>query len=116
MDPLKTIRKLASEITDQKTLHPDFVYQRVLWTFVVGWEEGLQYCSRRRPVMQLDKYGNIIEIHRSLKDAGAAIGVSGASIRNVCKGKKHSCKGFHWRYIESPEQIKKILEGWQSKL
>ena len=116
MDPLKIIRKLASEITDQKKPNPDFVYQRIVWAFVTGWEEGLQHCAGRRPVAQMDQYGNVIKIHRSIKDAARAVKSGSTGIKDVCKGKQHTHKGFHWRYVEGAEQIKKIIEGWQSKL
>lgn len=116
MDPLRIIEKLTLEIIDQKTPDPDFIHQRLIWVFVAGWEEGIQHHSKRKPVIQMDQYGNIIKIHRSIKDAKNAVGSHRSSIENVCRGKKNSCKGFHWRYVEDPKQIKKILEGWQKKL
>jgi len=116
MDPLKIIRKLALEIIDQKECCPDFVHQRILWAFVAGWEEGLQHCSGRKPVIQLNQYGKIINIFRSMKDAGKIPGCNITGINAVCKGRRHSCGGSHWRYVEGGKQIKKIVEGWQNKL
>lgn len=120
MDPLKIVEKITNEIIQHfrlphKLCFP-FIKKAVTWAFVTGWEEGLQHNSKRRPVIQINKYGNIIRTHRSIKDASRTVETHRSSIENVCRGKKHSCKGFHWRYIEGAEQINEIIEGWQKKL
>jgi len=119
MDPLKVVEKATNEIIKHLNLThfaKPFIKKIVTWVYVAGWEEGLQHCAGRRPVVQMDEYGNIIKVFRSIKDAGRAVGTDRTNIKNVCKGKKHSCKGFHWRYVEGIEQIKEIVEGWQKKL
>lgn len=120
MDPLKVSEKIANEIVKHfqlpHTVCFSFIKKMVSWAYVAGWEEGTQHTSKRRPVVQMDQHGNVIKIYRSIKDASRTVGTHRSSIENVCKGKKNSCKGFHWRYVESPKQIKKIVEGWQKKL
>ena len=118
MDPLKVVEKATNEIIRNlrlpHTICFSYIKKIVSWVYVAGWEEGMQH--NRRPVIQMDEYGKVIKIHRSIKDASRAVETHRDSIKDVCKGRKHSCKGFHWRYIETPEQIKEILEGWQKKL
>lgn len=116
MDPLKIIQKLTIEITDQKVFDAYFVRDRIVWAFVAGWEKGLYQHSGRRPVIQMDQYGKVIKIHKSMKDAGKIDGFDQTGINAVCKGRRHSCGGFRWKYVDNPQQIKKILEGWQKEL
>jgi len=116
MDPLKIIQKLTIEITDQKVFDAYFIRDRIAWAFVAGWEEGVQYCSGRRPVVQMDQYGRVIKIYKSEKDAGKIDGFDQTAINAVCKGRRHSCSGFLWKYVDNPIEIKKILNEWQNKL
>lgn len=119
MDPLKVIKKITNEIIQHLDLISfafPFIKMMVTWAYIAGWEEGRQNNCKRHPVVQMDQYGKIIETYRSIKDASRAVETHRSSIENVCRGKCHSCKGFHWKYIEDTEQIKEIVEGWQNKL
>lgn len=61
-------------------------------------------CQARRaaaksiPVNQYDKFGNLIQMFKSLYDADRLLGVSYTSISKCCKGKLKSAGGYIWRY------------------
>ena len=43
--------------------------------------------------------GKILKIYNSISDANKDVGASG-HITSVCKGKRKSCKGYGWKYID----------------
>lgn len=56
-----------------------------------GYNAGLRksvYC------VELDK------IFPSIKDAAEALGICDTNISNCCQGKRITCGGYHWKYIE----------------
>ena len=60
--------------------------------------EKLKSSYRRKPVIQYDQYGVLIKEWESLRDAARNVNTSHSNIRNVCIGKKKSCKGFIWKF------------------
>jgi group I intron endonuclease len=52
----------------------------------------------RRPVIKLDKSGNILERFSSAEEAAKQIGYSRSSIYDVCYGKSHTCGGWAWKF------------------
>ena len=43
------------------------------------------------------------ELFRSVSSAARAYGLWNSLVCNVCKGKLHTCGGYHWRYAEDCE-------------
>ena len=59
--------------------------------------------GKRRPVLQLDKDGNVIREYASVTEAAEAVGSSSSHISRCCLGtvKGHkTVKGFYWKYKE----------------
>lgn len=54
--------------------------------------------SRRRPVVQMDLHGNIINTFAILNEAGRKTGISPAHICDVCNGKRNTAGGYIWKY------------------
>lgn len=50
------------------------------------------------PVVQLDKYFNIIKEYASQAEASLATGCDASGIHRCANGKQKYCKGFIWRY------------------
>lgn len=59
-----------------------------------------QSQSRKKPVLKLDMFNNIIEEYSSIKEANLAHNVKtmDGSISKVCKGKLKTRHGFRWKY------------------
>lgn len=52
-----------------------------------------------KPVIQMDMSGNVIAVHKSIKDAKIAVGLkSHNSIKNALTGKTKQSAGFRWSY------------------
>ena len=73
---------------------------------------NLNYGTRieklRKPVDQLDDYGNVIKIWESITDAENYYQVT--HIWECCAGKRGKCAGFRWRYHKNLEEFLKIME------
>ena len=120
MDPLHVVEKCTKEIIENFRL-PEricfpFIKKVLSWVYVAGWEEGTRSLSTRTPVIQLDKFGITIEIHRSLTDAARKTRISKSNISEVINSKQNSAGGYGWRRVSNPEEIDKILNGWQNEL
>lgn len=120
MDALNVVEKLTKEIIKHfrlpyKICFP-FIKKVLSWVYVAGWEEGMKQSQHRKPVMQLDQFGNVIKIHNSIKSAASFIDTDRSNISKVVKGKQHLAGGYKWRMVSNPEEMKEILEGWQNEL
>lgn len=56
------------------------------------------------PVVQLDKYGNLIQEFESTYAAARELDLDASAITKCCRKKLKSCGGFHWKYKEEYEQ------------
>lgn len=64
-----------------------------------------------RPVLKLDKEGNVIERFDSIVEASRISGYSFSTIYGVCSGAGNTCGGWVWKYDdERYEEIKKERE------
>ena len=61
---------------------------------------GKQIYVHRKPVIQLDKYGDRMHWYESSVAAANKTGLDCRNIRHVCNGKRHTCGGFGWRWDE----------------
>ena len=55
------------------------------------------------PVLQIDKYGNVINRFGSIKEATDSLGVKQSHISECCKGKRKTSYGFSWKYERSDD-------------
>ena len=55
------------------------------------------------PVLQIDKYGNVINRFGSIKEATDSLGVKQSHISECCKGKRKTSWGFSWKYERSDD-------------
>lgn len=60
-----------------------------------------------KKVGQFDKEGNLIKIYGSCREAGRE-GYTTTGVSAVCRGEKHTHKGFVWKYIGEENGICKI--------
>jgi len=121
MDPQHVVEAITTEIIEYfrlpKTLCFAFIKKRISWVYVAGWEEGVnQSGGIKSPVVQMDEYGNVIEIHKGIRVAAKKTKISRSSISKVTQGKLHSAGGFLWRKVDDPKEIHKMLNGWQDEL
>lgn len=53
------------------------------------------------PILQLDLFGNIINLWYGAKEAERECGFDASTITKCCKGKKLTHKGFRWVYLDN---------------
>lgn len=61
-------------------------------------KEKLKLINSKHKVIQLDIFGNIINIFLNTVDAAKALNTTKNNICMVCNGKRKSAKGFIFRY------------------
>ena len=120
MDPRHVVETITTEIIEHfrlpKKLCFPFIKKMLSWVYVAGWEEGRKQKGKRIPVIQMDEYGNVIEIHKSLSAAARKVNIDKSNISKALTNNHHSGGGFLWRELTGLKRIYKILEGWQDKL
>jgi len=70
---------------------------------IVTWDENqiAGVKDRECKVAQLTMDGVFMRGFNSIKDAEKETGCSSKHIPEVCKGKRNSCGGYKWRYLEA---------------
>ena len=54
----------------------------------------------KKPVIQMDEYGNRLHWYESSEAAARKLGIAGRNIRKVCDGERHTCGGYYWCWDE----------------
>jgi hypothetical protein len=54
----------------------------------------------KKPVIQMDEYGNRLHWYESSEAAARKLCVSGRNIRKVCDGERNFCGGYRWCWDE----------------
>lgn len=54
----------------------------------------------KKPVIQMDEYGNKLHWYASSEAAARKLGLQGRNIRKVCDGQRNFCGGYRWRWDE----------------
>ena len=54
----------------------------------------------KKPVIQMDEYGNRLHWYESSEAAARKLGITGRNIRKVCDGERHTCGGYYWKWDE----------------
>lgn len=54
----------------------------------------------KKPVIQMDEYGNRLHWYESSEAAARKLGVHGRNIRKVCDGERNTCGGYYWKWDE----------------
>lgn len=54
--------------------------------------------NKRKPVIQYDKYGNIIKEWEYVLEAATKLGLIASHISSVCNKKRKSCGGYIWKF------------------
>jgi len=75
-------------------------------SFHYRWEyaDGKGNMSQKKPIEQLTLYGEYLSMFESLAAAARQVSVAPSEIWLVCNNRRHTCKGFKWRY--KPEDAK----------
>jgi len=69
--------------------------------YAIGFDKGRKQSgyNNKKKVIQMDKYGNIINEFESCIKAAISVGVDKTSISKACLGRTASkIKGYYWRY------------------
>lgn len=68
----------------------------------VGYDIGRQefFDKTKKPVLCYDKNGIYIRKYKSISQAAEALGIDDYSIWRVLKGKRHTTKGYIFRYAK----------------
>lgn len=61
--------------------------------------------KNQKAVQQLDKYGNILNIYPSMKEAAKNTGTSPSKISLVCSGKRVTTGGYRWKLLNRDKDI-----------
>lgn len=57
------------------------------------------------PVIQLDMDGNFVNRFESITEAAQSIGLyNGSHITECCKGKRHKCGGYMWKFVDKESE------------
>ena len=54
----------------------------------------------KKPVIQMDEYGNKLHWYASSEAAARKLGIIGRNIRKVCDGERNFCGGYRWKWDE----------------
>lgn len=54
----------------------------------------------KKPVIQMDEYGNRLHWYESSEAAARKLGVNGRNIRRACDGQRKHCAGYRWCWDE----------------
>lgn len=54
----------------------------------------------KKPVIQMDEYGNRLHWYASSEAAARKLGITGRNIRKVCDGERNFCGGYRWCWDE----------------
>ena len=54
----------------------------------------------KKPVIQMDEYGNKLHWYPSSEAAARKLGLHGRNIRKVCDGERNFCGGYRWCWDE----------------
>ena len=54
----------------------------------------------KKPVIQMDEYGNRLHWYASSEAAARKLGLQGRNIRKVCDGQRNFCGGYRWCWDE----------------
>lgn len=63
-------------------------------------ENGLTKTTKGKMVLQIDRKGNVVVEHKSIRSAGRSIGKEMGNIANCCRGAVKTAYGYIWKYKE----------------
>jgi len=108
-------RKLCKE-TDEET-----VWCYLVQVYGAGYDLGYQHAiyqrGKRRPIMQIDRKGDIVKIHDSIKEAASKMKLNVATIGKALRGRYKTAGGFVWKYVDTKPATssEETIESYQSK-
>lgn len=82
-----------------------FGYQ---WVYKKDYNPNKKYIfvnNHIRPIVQLDKYDNLINEYQSIAEAEKITHIDNRAISAVCKKKRKTTSGFRWMYKEDYDQL-----------
>ena len=102
MNQEDTVDKVFDEMINRGMIIPKyhFVYLRLLYlVFAAGFDCGRLLKSHRKPVLQLDKFGNTIKEFVSATHAAAQFkNTDKSSISRAVLGKQQKAGGYRWKF------------------
>lgn len=112
MDPTKATKGLTKEIIDYFRMPEqicfDFIHDRFEWALAIGYEIGRAQNQSvfKKPVVQMDRAGIILNIYPSMRDAAKKADVRISAISEVCREKRKTAGGFKWEFLNSKDFYK----------
>lgn len=67
-------------------------------------------AKQGRPVLQLDKENNVIKEWDSGATAARELNLDKSNLNACCRGKKKSCGGFIWKYVDETPKETRIIQ------
>lgn len=95
------IKKVIEEIRDSNPAVPRDYFDMELYfgmAYAIGFNEGLSERSNRKPLLQLDMRGNVINEFCSAMQAYKQTKINRANIANVCNGRAKTAGGYKWKW------------------
>ena len=84
----------------------ELIQQRLDWAFAIGFESGRSHKTRQKGIVQLDGKGKYIRSFDSIRDAAKRLKTHHQAISRVCRGERHSHKGFQFMYRKDYDELK----------
>jgi len=93
------IEKIMTELTPSLPSESIETVQRYIqMMYTIGYEAGSRSRSNQKPVIQMDKWGNVIEEFESGSMAARKTKISLKCINRVCNGERNQTGGYHWKF------------------
>lgn len=89
----------VEQLRDMVTLGHD-IEDALKMAYAIGFDEGREFSSFSKPVIQMDLDGRPLSIHPSRQTAEKVSGVDPASISRAANGLRKKAGGYKWRYLE----------------
>lgn len=96
-----TVDKVVQEMKEQNLFPRVFInlVKRYLYmTYAAGYDYGRHNVYRRREVIQYDQLGTLLNRYPSTMEASRVVQAPHQNIIACCQGKRHSVKGFIFKY------------------
>jgi len=79
----------------------DWIWIALQRAYAAGYDEGRRQPKKRKPVGQYTLDGNLVKIFPGVQFAARAINKTPQAIHSVLSGRRGTCGGYKWRYVQT---------------
>jgi hypothetical protein len=103
----ETAKKVISELVNFNLIPKGYigVIERYIYqVYAVGYDTGRRSHSNQKPVIQLNHYGEVLNVFESAAQASRVMAKEtgtkpdSSGITKCCNGKAHTAYGFIWKW------------------